>query len=327
MASVLHKLKRFDAYQKPIPDVYEKTNLGGIVSLISQALIATLLISEVWKYLSVDVTSHMMVHQRSEIRYLPLNIHMTFPHLKCDDIQVSLDGLKGGDATNELEKLQKEAGEFKMRGPTVAELAPFGGKGKEPILTKDGCTAQGHVMIPEVGGRLSVATRQDPVNIWSLLLSGNTVVQPKHLPNVSHYIHHLSFGDQSFYVSDLKELSRPLEGNMHVLETGSGLFEYNVKVIPTTYRRLGRAARETYQYSVVEGFRKETTVSAFNQMRALGIEIKYDFSPIKVDYVEEKPTIFQFLTNLCAILGGAVTLTSLFVGCLRNSAEAIKKRD
>jgi len=283
-----------------------------------------LLVSEIWLYLRVDVASHMMVHQTpEEIGLFSANIHVTFPHMKCSELQVSLDNLKASDTL--LDNLHQEK-PLHIREPSLAEIARFGGRGEEPLLPAHGCTIQGELTIPRVGGKLDIATKQEPVNIWAMLLMGGGVVLPSHLPNVSHIIHHFSFGDRE--INGIAEISEPpLNGAMHVIESGSGLYKYNIKIIPTSYKRLYGGSIEAYQYSVVESFAQESTMGSFSSMKLLGMELNYDFSPIRVDYVEEKPTFFQFLTNLCAICGGFVTITSLIIGCLHNSAEMIKKHD
>ena len=40
-----------------------------------------------------------------------------------------------------------------------------------------------------------------------------------------------------------------------------------------------------------------------------GIHFFYDFYPIMVEYAEKKPTLLQFLTSVCAIVGGIFTVS------------------
>jgi len=314
--SFAQKLKRFDGYSKPLAEIQDKTNIGGLVSLISHICIFGLIVSEIWVYLSVDVTSHMRVYNPQEAGKIAINLHVTFPHMVCSDLVLVLEELKD-DPDFHLDK------QYHSREPTLAELVAFGNKKSENLKPELGCTFQGKIAVPRVKGKLEITTKQQPLNIWSLLLLGGVIISNSHLPNVSHVIHQLSFGPKVKGEED----SNPLDGAMHVIDSGSGLFKYNVKIIPTTYSKLGGKVSESYQYSVVESFTQESSVNTFSTMKSLGMELNYDFSPIKVEYVEMKPTVFQFLTNLCAICGGVVTITSLIIGCIHNSADLIKKQD
>lgn len=54
-----------------------------------------------------------------------------------------------------------------------------------------------------------------------------------------------------------------------------------------------------------------------------GVWINYDFYPVMVRYEEEKQTFFEFLTSLCAILGGVVTAMGLVGRLLRHSSKVL----
>jgi hypothetical protein len=42
---------------------------------------------------------------------------------------------------------------------------------------------------------------------------------------------------------------------------------------------------------------------------SLGVHFFYDFYPIAVEYSEKKASFFQFLTSVCAIIGGVFTVS------------------
>jgi hypothetical protein len=48
------------------------------------------------------------------------------------------------------------------------------------------------------------------------------------------------------------------------------------------------------------------------------VVFRFDLSPITVVYSEEKMNAFDFLVNLCAIIGGFITVCSIIDSLLRN---------
>lgn len=55
------------------------------------------------------------------------------------------------------------------------------------------------------------------------------------------------------------------------------------------------------------------------------IIFKYELSSISVVYHNERPSFLDFLINLCAIIGGFITVSSIIDSLLRN-LESIQKK-
>lgn len=84
---------------------------------------------------------------------------------------------------------------------------------------------------------------------------------------------------------------------------GSGFFHYHLKIVPTTYEaRMGRRIL-TNQYSFTEIFRSTATVD-----HVPAVHINYELSPIMARFTRTHQTLGEFLTGLCAIIGGVFTL-------------------
>lgn len=136
--------------------------------------------------------------------------------------------------------------------------------------------------------------------------------------NSTHYIHHLSFGQE------FPGQVNPLDGK-HKIQTVSGvdtsfMYEYYVKVVPTKFQ-IQRSSQwiSSNQYSVTE-FSQKVNLKEINAFGAPGAVFLYELSPITVDYVVKRMSFFHFLANLLAILGGIFTVSSLldkFVFSLR----------
>ena len=57
-----------------------------------------------------------------------------------------------------------------------------------------------------------------------------------------------------------------------------------------------------------------------------GVFFFYDISPIKVSYTESKLTFLNFLTSVCAIVGGVFTVSGIVDSFVYHGHKAIKKK-
>ena len=121
--------------------------------------------------------------------------------------------------------------------------------------------------------------------------------------NVSHVIHSLSFGIH--YPNRIN----PLDASQAILSTGSGVFQYFIKVVPTKYEFASGHALASCQYSVTEQFKPANDPKKGFVLP--GVFFIYDISPIMVKFSERRPTFTYFLTSLCAIVGGVFTVAGI----------------
>jgi len=139
--------------------------------------------------------------------------------------------------------------------------------------------------------------------------------------NCSHVINRLSFG------ADFPGAVQPLDGVTQTIPAGphTGAFQYFVKVVPTVYESAG-APVHTNQYSVTEqaalisladGFRGES-------MRVPGVFFIYDLSPFMVRVRDASVPLSTFLTSVCAIVGGVLTVAGVLDGMLFAGAKMVK---
>eukprot|EP00755_Sulcionema_specki_P017313 Sspe_Gene.64107::Locus_37497_Transcript_1_1_Confidence_1.000_Length_1423::g.64107::m.64107/K20367/ERGIC3, ERV46; endoplasmic reticulum-Golgi intermediate compartment protein 3 len=138
--------------------------------------------------------------------------------------------------------------------------------------------------------------------------------------NVTHRIHHLSFGDTSVErFSEMGTPRYPLDGHYHhtpELET----VKYLIKVIPVVYSRDGSdetdaakhgellggkiARTASYEFSANSLARGVARSSQGRTQQAPGLFFVYDFHPIEITHVFQRPPFPQFLVDLCKIIGG-----------------------
>ncbi|KAL7495685.1 hypothetical protein ACHAWT_006867 [Skeletonema menzelii] len=345
----------FDAFAKPIDGVRERSVSGGFITLLASATAAILLISQLFIYLQVQTRHSMhLAHSVPSVlfsnnggkssaaaarkllngRHIPLKLHVTFPHLHCNSLDYAHDG--NDSSSGKFEHYHSKPYTFTKRVPTTEEYNKAVGNtnriNADINSRREGCTVSGTIHIPRVGGTLSVSVSPDAwrratsVLAFGMDLMGGQKenVDPFHgrLPNVTHYIHDVTFG------APFPPGTNPLQGAHHVMDNGSGVALANVavKLVPTTYKRTFHSERETYQASVSKHIVEPATLAAQRSMLLPGLMITYDFTPLAVRHVEKRENLFVFLSSLVGIVGGVFVTVGLVSGCLVNSAQAVAKK-
>ena len=185
----------------------------------------------------------------------------------------------------------------------------------------EGCRLAGWLEVNKVAGNVHVAMGESAVQ------NGRFIHQfdPSHAHafNVSHVIHELRFGDR------YEGMAAPLEGARRYVtpETGTGLFQYFIKLVPTIYRAAPDAAPvRTVRYSYTQRFRplhnqppsqEELVMNHLAHAKATsptamlpGIFLVYDFSAFMVEVTRHRSSVAHFLVRVCAIVGGVSTVVA-----------------
>ena len=109
--------------------------------------------------------------------------------------------------------------------------------------------------------------------------------------------------------------------------TGTGLFQYFIKLVPTIYRAAPDAAPvRTVRYSYTQRFRplhnqppsqEELVMNHLAHAKATsptamlpGIFLVYDFSAFMVEVTRHRSSVAHFLVRVCAIVGGVSTVVA-----------------
>lgn len=106
--------------------------------------------------------------------------------------------------------------------------------------------------------------------------------------------------------------------------TGLSLFQYFVKVVPTSFTDSRGYSLSTNQYSVTEHVRA-LQPRQLNEVLP-GIYIVYDISPIKVEIREEARGFWHFFTSMCGIVGGVLAIATLADSALYALTKRLAKR-
>ena len=331
--------RSYDAFVKPVEGIRERSVSGGFITLLASITACVLFISQIVVYLKVEVRQHMqladsvpsLLFNNARPRDLmghriPLRVHVTFPHVECKSADYSHDSF--AHSSGDFQKHHKPPFAFTRRKPTTEEWRVAAGTSAATAAKRkgEGCTISGTIHVQRVGGTLTMSVSPTAWRDATSLIMFNTdplgdPFQGK-LPNVTHYIHDVTFG-QPFPAGE-----NPLRGISHVMDNKSGIALTNVavKLVPTTYKRTFYAERETYQASVSRHIVQPEMLAAQRSTVLPGLLISYDFTPIAVRHVETRENWFVFLSSLVGIVGGVFVTVGLVSGCLVNSVEAVAKK-
>uniref|UniRef100_A0A7S2ELW4 Thioredoxin domain-containing protein n=1 Tax=Trieres chinensis TaxID=1514140 RepID=A0A7S2ELW4_TRICV len=185
-----------------------------------------------------------------------------------------------------------------------------------------GCQLSGFLMLDRAPGHFRIQARSINHDIAA------------HMTNVSHEIHHLSFGDpgavkslersgSDIFPPGFIESTTPMDGNVYVTHNVHEAHHHYLKVITTEldhedYKPSMGASRRAYtvlQSSQLSFFRNDIVPEA---------RFTYDLSPIAVSFRKKSRRWYDYLTSLMAIVGGTFTI----FGILESGVGAVsgKKR-
>jgi hypothetical protein len=148
--------------------------------------------------------------------------------------------------------------------------------------------------------------------------------------NVSHRINHFSIGDSTTRRFSKRGVTFPLEGMKYIVEHGLGHMKYFIQVVPTVYQNgalpntLERQLPDlSFEYSAQYGH-KEFSVGQIGGTPA--VFFVFDFHPIQVTHVFERPAFGHFLVKLCCIVGGLFVVMGLADTSLTTVLTLVKNR-
>ena len=349
-------LRSYDVFAKPLDGTRQRSISGGFITILASSAAALLFLSQLFLYIRTETKHSMHLadsvpslifdpnrhknHKYNDLsgHLIKLRLHVTFPHLPCGSLDYAQDGGSISASKGLFQHYHSKPYTFTTRVPTVQEyrLSAVGGFDEKNIhsLRKDGCTLVGTILTPRVGGSLSVSVSP---NAWiratsmmtfgldlSAMMGGGKKIDPFHgkLPNVTHYLHDVTFGDP------FPPGTNPLQNVHHVMDNESGVALANVavKLVPTTYKRTYHSQKETYQASVSRHIVQPETLAAQQSTMLPGLMLTYDFTPLAVRHMETRENWLVFLSSLVSIVGGVFVTVGMVSGCLVDSAKAVAKK-
>lgn len=123
--------------------------------------------------------------------------------------------------------------------------------------------------------------------------------------DMSHHIHHLSFGSVLYPGQEL-----PLDNTDYIAD-GLGSLAYYIQLVPTQYTLWSGATAVTNQFSYYKHFTPVDTSKGHYKLP--GVFFKYEFFPMRINYVEQSKSWIQFLIRVFAIIGGLYAILNICV--------------
>ncbi|KIK57207.1 hypothetical protein GYMLUDRAFT_98832 [Collybiopsis luxurians FD-317 M1] len=212
----------------------------------------------------------------------------------------------------------------------------------------EGCNIAGRIRVNKVIGNIHLSPgrsfQSSARNLYELVPylrdDGN-----KH--DFSHTVHSLSFEGDDEYDYRKSKIGRemktrlgldrnPLDDTTHRTTKAQYMFQYFLKVVSTQFRTLDGKIINSHQYSVThferditEGGLGDTPQGVHLQHGVAGIPgafFNFEISPILVVHTDTRQSFAHFITSTCAIVGGVLTVASLFDSVLFATTRALKKQ-
>lgn len=217
-------LRKFDAFARPIEGLSKTSTVGGIITITAYSAAALLLLFQLVMYWNVETVQYLqmaksqtfpsnllkqyMYHsgdyqhipaastqQQQQQRNaweistrmkIPVSFHVTFPHIPCQQLELSHDEARGeqfrkihgqgsfqkyapsaeemkragiADAVVGVEQQQQRRPDKNNNNPSLANKllsSKFMNKMAEKARLVNACTIRGKIMIPKVGGVISI---------------------------------------------------------------------------------------------------------------------------------------------------------------------------
>lgn len=184
--------------------------------------------------------------------------------------------------------------------------------------------------------------------LWADRVPGNFHIQARsashdiapHMTNVSHEIHHLSFGapmamkemldgnsaNKNMAPKNFEKTLSPLNGNVYVNNNKHEAFHHYLKVVTTNfddpYRKKRRITDNMPLYQILSS----SQLSYYSKDVVPEAKFSYDLSPIAVYHRRDsKKRWYDYITSIMAIIGGAFTLLGMVENTI-HAAMSKKKR-
>jgi len=169
-----------------------------------------------------------------------------------------------------------------------------------------GCQVSGHLMVNRVPGNFHVEAKSNSHNLNAAMT------------NLSHVVNHLTFGDPMDTRSArtrriLKQVPKehrqfkPMNEQAYITEDYHQAYHHYIKVVST---HLIFGASRNNQMTTYQ-FLEQSQIVYYDETNVPEARFSYDLSPMSVVVEKEGRKWYDYLTSLCAIIGGTFTTLGL----------------
>jgi hypothetical protein len=218
-----------------------------------------------------------------------------------------------------LKNWRERATKEQKESANLAATNILGGRPQNP-----GCEISGHLMVKRVPGNFHIESR-----------SKTHSMNPT-MANLTHRVDHLSFGDPVEEITRkhkriLKQIPEdhkqfnPLDGQIYSTASFHQAWHHHIKVVSTHFDMGGRR-NKTRDSMIAYQFIEQSQIVYYEDSDIPEARFAYDISPMSVVVQKETRKWYDYLTSLCAIIGGTFTTLGLIDASLYRVIKS-KKRD
>ncbi len=279
-----------------------------------------LFISSLSEYLTSTTSSQMLIDDSPSEMKLRVIFTIDFTKVPCELIYTDNQDLLGFTAEDVKENIIKrrivggivQPADVSNTDPNIPYEAL-----KKLVQDGEGCQLEGSLLVNKVPGNIHFSVHNERMAQMLQRLNSEGVYL-----NFAHKIKHFSFGTHEH---DAKLIQRkfpeielfPLEGTSMDEDIRLSIaYQYYLNVVRAVVNLRG-GPREVYQYTISKSF------GITRDMPALFF--KYEMSPLYVRYELKEKSIWHFIVNICAIIGGVYTAFSILDAIIYSSVSKIFK--
>jgi len=168
------------------------------------------------------------------------------------------------------------------------------------------CQVSGHLMVNRVPGNFHIEAKSKNHNLNSAMT------------NLTHIVNHLSFGDPLDQTSrknkrilkqvpDEHQQFNPMDDSMFSTKDFHQAYHHYIKVVSTHLNVGSTMANQMLTYQFLE----QSQIVFYDKENVPEARFSYDLSPMSVVVEKEGRKWYDYLTSLCAIIGGTFTTLGL----------------
>jgi len=170
------------------------------------------------------------------------------------------------------------------------------------------CQISGHLLVNRVPGNFHIEAKSKSHNLNAAMT------------NLSHVVHHLSFGEPLMTGKNSRGVQRilkqvpeehqqfaPMDDHFYVTKDYHQAFHHYIKVV-STHMNMGKSKKKkltAYQ------FLEQSQIVFYDDVNVPEARFSYDLSPMSVVVEKKGRKWYDYLTSLCAIIGGTFTTLGL----------------
>jgi len=168
------------------------------------------------------------------------------------------------------------------------------------------CQVSGHLMVNRVPGNFHIEAKSKNHNLNSAMT------------NLTHVVNHLSFGEPLDVkarrakrilkqVPEEHKQFNPMDDSVYITKEFHQAFHHYIKVVSTHLNVRSSEANQMLTYQFLE----QSQIVYYDVSNVPEARFSYDLSPMSVVVEKEGRKWYDYLTSLCAIIGGTFTTLGL----------------